>query len=380
MTMTQITHSISSTLIAARAKKVPLYKAFVLPSNFADVEALRLNIPYRSKGAIEVRDIAKQLGASFDGTEWSINRSRLEGATGQECLDTLNALRIVEGVKLINRQRVARGVGFKTIYLKVPYDLRLLAAADGARWDSHPAIRRWVFDVVPNDSAFSTLISKWEELGMVDADLTETSLGIPSSITAAKALRPMTATVQQFSATATSLTPPPITTPYVVEHNRDLYTQMLTGSPSVSGNDSLICSKTLRHRSDLTPTTVYTINCFYLHSGYKSSVPQRCQDNPIVLVYSQVWVNCSLTSDKHDELSSNKAYYIEAHTMRKFWDAAIQSGFVVEAEWVEAEWGHSKNLMIANERSLKTDQVKTVAWGLAHDPVFTVAGFHKVSV
>jgi hypothetical protein len=376
MTMTQTTQSISSTLIAARAKKLPVYKAFVLPSNFADVEALILNIPFRSKGAIEVRDIAKRLGASFDGTEWSINRSRLEGATGQECLDTLNALRIVEGVKLIERQRVARGIGIKTIYLKVPYDQRLLAAADGARWDSHPAVRRWVFDVVPNDSAFSALISKWEELGMVDADLTETSLGNSSISATAKALRPMTATVQQFSATATSLTPPPITTPYVVEHNRDLYTQMLTGSPSVSGNDLLICSKALLHRSALTPTTLYAINCFYLNSDLKTSVPQRCQDNPIVLVYSQVWENCPTTSNKREELSYNKAYYIEAATMRKFWDAAIRGfGFVVEAEC-----GHSKNLMIANERSLKADQVKTVAWGLLHDPIFTMARFHKVSV
>jgi len=368
--MTQTT--ISSDLIAARAKKLPVYKAFVLPSNFADVEALRLNIPYRSKGAIEVRDIAKQLGAFFNATskQWFINRSRLEGATGQECLDMLNALRIVDGVKLIDRQRVVRGMGIKTIYLKVPYDLRLLAAADGARWDSHPAVRRWVFDVVTQDTAFSTLISKWEELGMVDADLTEEkAFASPSQALAVKAIRPLYPTDQEFTENMISLVSAH------AERNRDLYTQMLTGSPSVSGNDLLICSKTLLHRSNLTPTTVYAINCFYLHSGYKSSVPQRCQDNPIVLVYSQVWVNCSLTSDKRDELSFNKAYYIEAATMRKFWDAAIQSGFVVEAEF-----GHSKNLMIANERSLKTDQVKTVTWGLAHDPVFTVADFHKVSV
>ena len=377
MTMTQTSQSISSTLIAARAKKVPLYKAFVLPANLADIEALRHNIPYRSFGAIEVRDIAKRLGAVFNGTEWQIARSKIEGTTGQECLDTLNALRIVESVKWIERQRVAREMGIKTIYLKVPYDQRGLASADGARWVPDPAIRQWAFTVVPNDSAFSTLISKWEELGLVDVDLTEEkAFCVPSLAAVAKSLRPQSPTVQQLSATVTSCRRPPITTPYVVESNRDLYTQMLTGSPSVSGNDLLFCSKALLHRSHLTPTTLYAINCFYLHSSFKSSVPQRCQDNPIVLVYSQMWANCSAASNKREELSYNKAYYIEAATMRKFWDAAIQGiGFVVEAEW-----SHSKNLMIDNERGLKADQVKTVAWGLLHDPIFTMAGFHKVSV
>ena len=375
MTMTQTSQSISSTLIAARAKKVPLYKAFVLPANLADIEALRLNIPYRSKGAIEVRDIAKRLGAVFNGAEWEIARSKIEGTTGQECLDTLNALRTVASVKWIERQRVARSMGIKTIYLKVPYDQRLLAAADGARWSPDPAIRKWAFTVIPNDSTFSALISKWEELGLVDADLTEErAFAFTSDAIAAKASRPSTATVQQFSITAS----PSV----VIETGKDIeeasrlegFFNQMCNCNYIKSDEAIILKTELSYRSVITPTTVYTISCYYLNPAYKSIVPVDCVVNPTVLVWTAVWEDCPQGSDQREKLSFHKSYYMDAALMRKFWNAATGAGFRVhdlKTSYTKAE------MTVTKDR--QSDKVKTVAWGLLHDPVFTLGAFHSMA-
>jgi hypothetical protein len=247
----------------------------------------------------------------------------------------------------------------------------LLAAADGARWSPDPAVRRWAFDVVPNDSAFSALISKWEELGMVDADLTEErAFTFTSDALAAKALRPMTATVQQFGSKPTD------------ESSTDEYHfHLMCNSDHIRGDEGLILNTLLAYRSVLTPTTVYTISCYYLNPAFKNIVPAACVAHPTVLVWTSVWEDCPQGTDRRENLGYNKSYFMAADMMRKFWNAAAGAGFRVDLDPLDQSKTRSitKDEMMLAIRSADKSQLKTVPWGLLHDPVFTLGAFHGVA-
>ena len=311
MTLTPI----PADLIATRANKVPLYKAFVLPTVWTGnpIESLLLDIPYRSKGAIEVRNLAKQCGAAFDGKEWQITRSKIEGATGQERVDALNALRVIRGAKLIDIQRISRTTGYPIIYLKVPYDQRFTASADGAKWCA--ITRRWMFDVILNDAAFSAKISTWEERGQVDADFTELQFVSKCDIFTAKTLRPTApCTTGVFSVNA-----------WTTEIHRTCFIDQLNEMNRSIGSALPVCSpfscSVLR---SVSPSGAfgYTLRCYFVNQPF-TTVTQAFSQNPVVYV-----VTC--TEDLITKKTWKTAYFVPSSLMREYWNKAVKSGFTSE--------------------------------------------------
>ena len=302
---------IAADLLATRAKKVPLYKAFVLPTVWTGnpIESLLLDIPYRSKGAVEVRDIAKQCGAFFDGKEWQITRSKIEGAAGQERVDALNALRVIRGAKLIDIQRISRTTGYPIIYLKVPYDQRGIASADGAHWCA--ITRRWMFNVILNDAAFSAKISTWEERGQVDADFTELQFVSKCDIFTAKTLRPTAPCTTGFIVNA-----------WTTDVHRTCFIDQLNEMNRSIGSALPACSPFscgVLHSVSPSGAFGYSLQCYFVNEPY-TTMTQAFENNPVVFVLSR-------TEDLITKKTWKTAYFVRSSLMREYWNKAVKSGF-----------------------------------------------------
>ena len=168
-----IPSSIVPTALACdRSKRNVQFKPLTTLPTLTNVDYIQVGVPFRCKNAQEIRTLAKQVGVRYhaDDVTWRISPIAIQQLG---VVDTLNDLCLVCTFvqKKNTTEFLNRGMYWKTIICKVPFEDRGIVSAAGARWNS--STRFWWIAVKHNDVAFSDLIRDWEIAGWIDLDATE---------------------------------------------------------------------------------------------------------------------------------------------------------------------------------------------------------------
>ena len=196
-----IPSSIVPTALACdRSKRNVQFKPLTTLPTLTNVDYIQVGVPFRCKNAQEIRTLAKQVGVRYHAADvtWRISPIAIQQLG---VVDTLNDLCLVCTFvqKKNTTEFLNRGMYWKTIICKVPFEDRGIVSAAGARWNS--STRFWWIAVKHNDVAFSDLIRDWEIAGWIDLDATEHNHYMTSRDYSLDDCAPVTYSLDQLKAT-----------------------------------------------------------------------------------------------------------------------------------------------------------------------------------